>query len=139
MSDRIARLRALIGRPYVVGADGPDAFDCYGLARYVLGEIYGVELPTIAREAAEPRATARAILGHPERVMWERVAPPQDGDLVLMGNVDGRDFHLGVFVADGARRLVLHTDAPTGVVADDWPTLLAKGFHNVRYFRRSAA
>lgn len=139
MNNRIARLRALIGRPYQVGADGPDMFDCYGLARHVLGEVYGVALPPIARETAEPRAAARAILAHPERAAWERVSSARDGDLVLMGNIDGRDFHLGVFVADGARRLVLHTDAPTGVVADDWPTLLAKGFHNVRYFRRAAA
>jgi NlpC/P60 family protein len=34
----------LIGRPYVWGAEGPDAFDCSGLTQYVY-QAFGVELP----------------------------------------------------------------------------------------------
>jgi cell wall-associated NlpC family hydrolase len=138
MTDRVARLAALIGRPYAVGADGPDSFDCYGLARHVLRECYGEDLPAITRASAEPRAVARAILGHPERSRWERVSQPFDGALVLMGNIQGRDFHLGVAVADGRQMLVLHTDEGPGVMADDLLTLPARGFHNITFFRRKA-
>jgi cell wall-associated NlpC family hydrolase len=135
----LARLAALIGRPYAVGADGPDCFDYYGLARHVLREVYGQDLPAIARPTAEPRAVARAILAHPERAAWEKVAEPFDGALVLMGNVDGRDFHLGVAVADGRQMLVLHTDEGPGVMADDLLTLPARGFHKITFFRRGPA
>jgi cell wall-associated NlpC family hydrolase len=138
MTYRLARLAALLGRPYVVGADGPDAFDCYGLARHVLREVYGEALPAITRATAEPRAVARAILGHPERARWERVPQPFDGALVLMGNIQGRDFHLGVAVADGRQMLVLHTDDGPGVIADDLMSLPARGFHNITFFRRKA-
>jgi cell wall-associated NlpC family hydrolase len=133
-----SRLAALIGRPYAVGADGPDAFDCYGLARHVLREAYGEDLPEIARQTAEPRSVARALLSHPDRARWEKVDKPFDGALVLMGNVDGRDFHLGVAVADGRQMLVLHTDEGPGVMADDLLTLPARGFHNITFFRRKA-
>lgn len=34
----------LIGRPYVWGAEGPNAFDCSGLTQYVYQE-FGVDLP----------------------------------------------------------------------------------------------
>jgi cell wall-associated NlpC family hydrolase len=138
MTDRLARLAALLGRPYVVGANGPDAFDCYGLARYVLGEVYGEALPDIERSSNEPRATARAILAHPDRALWTRIEQPIDGALVLMGNVDGRDIHLGVAVADGRQMLVLHTDEPAGVMADDMMGLAVRGFNNIKFFGRRA-
>jgi cell wall-associated NlpC family hydrolase len=138
VTDRLARLAALLGRPYVVGANGPDAFDCYGLASYVLRDVYGEHLPAVERRTNEPRATARAILAHPDRARWTRVPEPTDGALVLMGNVDGRDIHLGVAVADGRQMLVLHTDEPSGVIADDMMGLAVRGFNNIKFFSRKA-
>ena len=35
---------SLIGRPYVWGAEGPNAFDCSGLTQYVYQQ-FGIELP----------------------------------------------------------------------------------------------
>ena len=43
-SDPVELAARLIGRPYVWGAEGPDAFDCSGLTQYVYGET-GIELP----------------------------------------------------------------------------------------------
>ena len=36
-----------IGRPWVAGAQGPDSFDCWGFARWVLKHEYGVDVPPV--------------------------------------------------------------------------------------------
>ena len=43
-SDAVDFAASLIGRPYVWGAEGPDAFDCSGLTQYVYQQ-FGVDLP----------------------------------------------------------------------------------------------
>ena len=43
-ADAAGLAASLIGRPYVWGAEGPNAFDCSGLTQYVFRE-YGVDLP----------------------------------------------------------------------------------------------
>jgi hypothetical protein len=43
-SDVVDLAASLIGRPYVWGAEGPDAFDCSGLTQYVYQE-FEIELP----------------------------------------------------------------------------------------------
>ena len=112
--DRRALLRGLIGKPYLAGGEGPDAFDCYGLARYVLRELYGVRLPE-TRQAPIPRRA------------WRRLAEPVDGAVVLMGVTDT---HIGVFVAGG----VLHAMSDIGVVFDDLLSLRFRGFSHLRIY-----
>ncbi len=36
-----------IGLPWVAGAQGPDSFDCWGFARYVLKHEYGHDVPQV--------------------------------------------------------------------------------------------
>ena len=42
-------VRRALGKPYVWGASGPDAFDCSGLVLWLYGRI-GVRLPRVAVE-----------------------------------------------------------------------------------------
>lgn len=139
VTDRLAVLDGLIGRPYALGASGPEAFDCYGLARHVQATLYAVDLPELPRRPATTREQAEAMLAHPERSRWTEVSPTdaRDGDLVLMGNVARRDFHLGTFVVPVTAGVVLHTDPRTGVVADDVPSLRGVGWNYLRLFRRT--
>lgn len=46
-AERLAFLEALIGRPYRIGATGPDAFDCYGLARHLQHHLFSYDLPEL--------------------------------------------------------------------------------------------
>ena len=139
--DRITFLSDLIGRPYRIGATGPDAFDCYGLARHVQEAFYEVPMPELPFVAATTRQQAEAMLSHAERQNWREIAEheAQDGDLVLMGNVAKRDFHLGTYVVPGTAGVVLHIDEKNGVVADDLPSLRSIGFRYLRIFRRDEA
>ncbi|MGA0595391.1 peptidoglycan endopeptidase [Enterovirga sp. CN4-39] len=134
--DRNAFLSDLIGRPYAIGARGPEAFDCYGLTRHLQRELARIEMPDVPFANPTTRAAAEAMLSHPERQAWEEVEHPEDLDIVLMGNVAKRDFHLGTFVIPAISGVVVHTDQANGVVADDIPSLKAVGFNYLRFFRR---
>lgn len=56
--DAVDLAAQMIGRPYVWGAEGPDAFDCSGLMQYVFQEV-GVSLPR--------RAISQSQSGDPAR------------------------------------------------------------------------
>jgi NlpC/P60 family len=139
-------LCGLIGRPYANGADGPDAFDCYGLVRHVRTICYDdPSLPEIDREKhAKPDATniARELARHLIRISqggpqaWQATGKPTDGDIVVMGNIDGRDYHMGVYVRLCRSYAVIHTEEGSGVIIDDVPSLPLKGFHRITYYRR---
>lgn len=115
--DRAAYLNTLLGRPYAAQAMGPDAFDCYGLARHLQREFFGRELPLFSLPADAGRfAIASAIAIHPERARWDRVEVPADGNVVVMARQDC-GFHMGVWLAlDGG--VIVHTLEQTGVVID---------------------
>jgi hypothetical protein len=80
---------AQLGKPYVYGADGPDAFDCSGLTLAAYAQI-GVRLPH--------RADIQVHYGRP--VDWRR-EPIRPGDLLfLRGGWPVHDYgHVGVAVS----------------------------------------
>ena len=79
-SDVVDLAATLIGRPYVWGAEGPNAFDCSGLTQFVFHE-FAIDLPR--------RAINQSQVGDP---IGRRL---QRGDLVF-------------FSSDGRRSLVTH-------------------------------
>lgn len=112
--DRRSFLRALIGKPYALGASGPDFFDCYGLARHVLRTLYALNLPADRHEQVARRD-------------WKRTVIPVEGAVVIMGQGDK---HIGVWVAGG----VLHAMSGLGVVFDDLHTLHFRGLGRIRMY-----
>jgi cell wall-associated NlpC family hydrolase len=98
----------LVGRPFVRGARGPDAFDCWGLVLEVRRRL-GLALPPDFASAALTRAEVHALFSDaPWPAGWQRVAPSH-GAVVM--STSGA--HAGVLVG----RLVLHTQARGGVMA----------------------
>lgn len=83
----------LIGKPYKLGACGPDAFDCIGLVRYYFLHRHGLALPDyqlVADGSAELLAFIRAT-------RWRRVqGEVQDEDVVTMENFQGK--HIGIAI-----------------------------------------
>src|SRR5688572_29568171 len=78
----------LIGRPYVWGAEGPNAFDCSGLTQYVYQE-FGIHLPR--------RAIDQARSGEPAGSRLQR------GDLLFF-STDTRQSvvtHVGLYEGNG--------------------------------------
>jgi hypothetical protein len=118
---------ALVGLPYRDGATGPDAYDCWGLARHVLTTAARLPMPEAQHAAAviaSPADTLAAARDHG----WRRIAPPlhrpalpQVWDVWLITWQDGST-HIGVVVQGRAALRLLHADGREGrgsVRADD--------------------
>lgn len=125
---------AYLGKPWRIGADGPDAFDCWGLVRAVLRTRAGVELQPIV--FADVRELITAFSAHPEHAAWRRVGEPRELDAVLMSQAR-HPIHVGLWVdADGGR--VLHACRPA-VVVQDAIALKAQGYKIHGFYRHQSA
>jgi cell wall-associated NlpC family hydrolase len=90
----VAEAARHVGKPYVYGANGPDAFDCSGFVQYVYSRV-GLTLPrTSGAQAAVARPVAQADR-HP-------------GDLIIMSR-GGRVFHVGIYAGDNTMWVARHT------------------------------
>jgi cell wall-associated NlpC family hydrolase len=100
-AEAIAYARAQLGKPYLWGGTGPDAFDCSGLVMQAYASV-GISLQRTSEQqwASEPH-------------VWT----PRAGDLVFFAGSDGTPAapgHVGI-VVDPSRRLMIDAYA-TG-----WP------------------
>ena len=71
-----------IGKPYVYGDEGPNAFDCSGLMQFIFGKA-GLELPRTAREQQD---------------FATPVSEPRPGDLVFWNDPAT---HVGLYLGGG--------------------------------------
>ena len=102
-----AVLGDLAGRPFVRGARGPDAFDCWGVVIEARRRL-GLPVPPDFASAALTREDMLALFATQRPAAWRR-AP----ELVAGGIVLARDAgHAGVHVAGR----ILHAAAKAGVV-----------------------
>ena len=81
----------LIGKPYVYGAEGPNAFDCSGFTYYVYKNAAGITLPrTSAAQSKYGTTVSKSNL--------------QPGDLIFFdtqGSNNGGVSHVGLYVGNG--------------------------------------
>lgn len=104
--------RSRIGSHYVAGMAGPRAFDCSGLALYVVKHAYGKSLPHYSRDQYR-------VLKH---VAKNHLRP---GDLVFFFRYGAH--HVGVYIGKG--RMVSATNPHGGVKIDSVFT----GWYGQRY------
>lgn len=136
--DRARFLSALIGIPWRANAKGPDAFDCWHLARHIQAELFGRSLPAVpVPDHPSWRWMIGAIEQHPERQRWQKRPQPHgliaagDGALVLMARAD-RPAHIGVWLRP--ERRVIHCDQGQGVVLDPPALLRAGGWRTLIFY-----
>lgn len=98
----------LIGRPWRLGARGPEAFDCWGLV-LVLAARCGRTVPPDWCSREMTRAEQRALMVGESRARTERLAGPVEGAIAY----SERAAHAG-FVLHGR---VIHAMRGAGVVA----------------------
>ncbi len=80
--------RAQVGKPYVLGANGPAAWDCSSLAQAAYRQI-GVELPRITSEQVGAG-------------QWEPTSQMQPGDLLFINGADAPyPGHVGLYAGNG--------------------------------------
>ena len=126
-----------VGKPWRENADGPDAFDCWGLVRHVYRQQLKVELPPypglFELGAKHLRASIRDGLRSGK---WVELVAPKDLCAVLMSASRVYD-HVGVYLAqDGG--LILHSVHGRGVVAQPRHALLAIGIQRTAFYSYGA-
>jgi cell wall-associated NlpC family hydrolase len=99
-------LQDLIGKPYVKGARGPDAFDCWGVCVEVYRRL-GVILPDY-RAGHLTHAQAAALMANTARDRTDPLPKPELWCFVF----DDRIGHMGLFV----HARILHCARGLGVV-----------------------
>lgn len=123
----------LLGKPWVRGANGPDAFDCLGLVKFVYKERKGIELPSYGEvNFAKKKEVAKAIT-HNFSNHWIEVRKPLK--LCAVGLSSSRKFihHIGIFLPDDSG-LVLHSHEASGVVVQNLLELRVNGWTNIKYY-----
>nr|BDD43792.1 tail assembly protein [Spirochaetaceae bacterium] len=100
------RINQYIGIPYREGGRDLTGTDCWGLAVLVLGEVYGIRLPSLTGEYShDDREELERFVDTTKATVKAHVTEsPEPGDLVVL-KYRGRSTHIGVYVGDG---LVLH-------------------------------
>lgn len=134
----------LIGLPWKPGAEGPRAFDCWGLVRYVFRLRFGIEMPDVQR-GDFVETNAGAIFEAATVSGWRHVpdAEPEADDIILMRReVDGKR-HVGVMIASSQGLRLLHSDGhltsrgPVGsVVSVPLKTATEDGYGDFEVWRK---
>jgi cell wall-associated NlpC family hydrolase len=130
--------RALIGIPFQFGADGPAAFDCWGLVKYVRREAFGLETPVVGLEAYRDARMAIAAIDATRRELhWLRVAAPgAAGDVAGLARRRGGPLHHVGIVLDGGLLHAYQGEARAGgsVLYSPWERL-AVHFPTIEVYR----
>lgn len=132
-----AYINRVIGLPWIKGAQGPDAFDCGGLARDCEMALFGRTMPIVNIDANNPLAIARTIKAHPLYAGWVTAPTPRHGDVVTLYRAV-TPAHVGVYLAVD-RGGLLHATEECGVRFDPLHVLPALGWGNIRFHRPAEA
>jgi cell wall-associated NlpC family hydrolase len=130
--------RLLIGRPWQADADGPAAFSCWGLVRYVFRVQHSIEFPAVAvgdGQDVDPgnvRAIKQSVRAAGLRPIGS--ATPVEGDIVLMRS--RVRLHCGLAVRANGALGVLHSTHEAGVIWQPWREAVAGMHHEL--WRQSA-
>ncbi|WP_213305941.1 NlpC/P60 family protein [Paraburkholderia sacchari] len=123
-----AEANLYIGRPWVAGARGPAAFDCWGLLKWVERLHFGVALPELPALPDE----RRDLYGEQMATgVWRLIPAPVHGCGALLRG--GEQPHVGVYLAhDGGG--VLHAQEGTGVIFTPGRNLKLMGYPRVCWY-----
>lgn len=121
----------VLGKPYRVGARGPDEFDCWGLVVYLYREAYKITLAEIPTPELLPtRTLAETAEEEMDAGDWTEVTEPQDGDVVALSR-SKIIHHVGVWCS----KYCFHTLDGRPVAGDTIGALTAYRFITIRFFR----
>ena len=112
ISQLVSVVKAQLGKPYVYGAAGPNAFDCSGLVQYAYKQI-GITLP---RTTTGQQNVGTAI----------SLSSVQVGDLLFWGNY-GSPYHVAIYVGNG--QVIMAPKTNTVIRAEamsDWMPTFAR-------------
>jgi hypothetical protein len=123
-----------VGKPWVKGARGPNAYDCFGLFLDAYKAVDGVELPDLGE--LSKIAENRIIRDSAASDEWKRIdLPEQELDAICMGRNDVIH-HIGIWTeADGGR--VIHSVEGSGVISQTLAQIMGAGYRTIQFYRHA--
>lgn len=136
----ISWINAVVGKPWVDRASGPNAFDCWGLVVDSYRRIDGVEIePVNGYASGAPIDSAGPAEQSSGR--WVEVGKPKHGAVFCCYSPSGSMEHVGrVLAAAGSGLLCVHARGKNGKgsTAADTVRLIERAYTSVKYFERVA-
>lgn len=86
------------GKPWVSGAQGPDAYDCFALVRAVQRDVFGIDMPIIMVDALNADVVKKTFSDTSHYATWRQVDVPQEGDCVITKSSPDSPEHVGIWV-----------------------------------------
>jgi len=118
-----------IGDEWVSGSH-----DCWGFARRVWAECFGLDVPVIDIDAIKTLDVCRAFKIHPELKNWKPAVRPYEGYGVIMSQSKSVH-HVGIWTELGGSGIV-HCVKGSGVIFTAPSALLLMGYHILGCYRR---
>lgn len=132
IAEDITFCAGLIGKPWVSGASGPEAFDCWGLLRFIFAARRGLELP--AFEGVKTLGLAGVVkAARTEAATWEEISTPVH--FAAVGISENRAIHHVGLWLDEAGGGVLHAFQGGGVVFQTLSALRARGMQHFTFYK----
>lgn len=121
-------------RPWVIGARGPDAFDCWGLIYWIYKHQYDIELPAYPGvDAKNLSLVTKMITAGAEGSDWTQVDKPVEGCVVAMSKNTRRLHHVGLYLAID-KGCILHATDLGKVIAQPIQDLTRWGWRRVEFY-----
>lgn len=124
-----------IGKPWALGAQGPDAYDCWNFVRTVMRDRFNVAMPDV-HVAQTLESTAGQLETNEERQNWTRILTPREGDVVLLAR-SRLPVHIGICVIANGSLGVLHCVQGAGVMFQRIDKLKFSGWGSLQFYRRT--
>jgi len=108
-------VKKYVGIPFASNGRTTEGCDCYGLARLVLRNEYGIELPELSddySDALNVAETARLFKEHLPVLAGEKISAPRERAVAVITE-HGIAAHIGIAAGGG---YILHTGIKTGSV-----------------------
>ena len=103
---------SFLGKPYIYGASGPNAFDCSGFTKFIY-KYFSKDLPRTCKEQYNSGIKVQRKDLHA-------------GDLVFF-NIDSKCCHVGIYIANGE---FIHASSSKGVAISS----INDEYYNDKYF-----
>lgn len=123
----------LIGKPWVSGASGPEAFDCWGLLRHVYAARRGWELPQYPGVSESGRLSMVRNAEAEALARWQPVTGPAHFALVAMSE-SKRIHHVGLWLDEGGGG-ILHSSQGRGVLFQSPASVRQSGLQNFTFYQ----
>lgn len=120
-----------LGKPYKLGTQGPDYFDCWGWVRFINKELWNREIPWIDMSKGSISDFIKSGYEYRSQMDWVVIPNPIHSCLVEMSHAR-HAHHVGVFInVDGGQ--VVHSIQGGGVVCDPLLTIPISGWHSIKF------